>query len=252
MPVRQLDRTVISRPSIRLVTVRGEKTREHLLDVAETLFGEQGVAGVSLREIRLASGARNTAAVQFHFGNRRGLLEALTERHMPEIAKLQRKLYEKAIADGRENDPRSLVEVLVRPAAEYLTRGPSERAWVKIMADLGQAGDLHLKEMVAVAPPAAQKAGNVLYASLTRSIPPLLARERIVALAQISVHMCADRARLEDRAAESRSHVPADLFNENLVDMVTAAVFAPLSDAAQSVSQPPAKTRRSRVQPPPR
>jgi AcrR family transcriptional regulator len=215
------------------VTVRGERTREHLLDVAETLFGERGVAGVSLREIRLASGARNTAAVQFHFGSREGLLKALTERHMPGVAALQRALYDEVIASGHEGDARSLVEVLVRPAAEYLTRGPSERAWVKIMADLGQAPELRLNQMVMIAPPAAQKAGAVLYEQLVRLIPPPLARERIVALAQISVHMCADRARLEDDPEESRRHVAGDVFVENLVDMVTGALFAPLSAPAQ-------------------
>ncbi len=201
--------------------------------MAETLFGERGVAGVSLREIRLASGARNTAAVQFHFGSREGLLKALTERHMPGIAALQRTLYDDAIESGRDADARSLVEVLVRPAAEYLTRGPSERAWVKIMADLGQAPELRLNQMVASAPPAAQKAGAVLYEQLVVSIPPSLARERIVALAQISVHMCADRARLEDSPQESRTHVPGDVFVENLVDMVTGALFAPLSAPAK-------------------
>jgi AcrR family transcriptional regulator len=215
------------------VTVRGEKTREHLLDVAETLFGERGVNGVSLREIRLASGARNTAAVQFHFGSREGLLKALTERHMPGIAALQLALYDDVIETGREDDARSLVEVLVRPAAEYLTRGPSERAWVKIMADLGQAPELRLNQMVASAPPAAQKAGRVLYEQLVVLLPPALARERIVALAQISVHMCADRARLEDSPQDSRTHVPGDVFVENLVDMVTGALFAPLSAPAK-------------------
>jgi AcrR family transcriptional regulator len=215
------------------VTVRGEQTREHLLDVAETLFGERGVAGVSLREIRLASGARNTAAVQFHFGSREGLLKALTDRHMPGIAAIQRALYDDVIESGREADARSLVEVLVRPAAEYLTRGPSERAWVKIMADLGQAPELRLNQMVMIAPPAAQKAGTVLYEQLVVLLPPPLARERIVALAQISVHMCADRARLEDDPEESRTHVPGDVFVENLVDMVSGALFAPLSAPAQ-------------------
>jgi AcrR family transcriptional regulator len=209
------------------VTVRGQKTREHLLDTAETLFGERGVAGVSLREIRLAAGARNTAAVQFHFGNREGLYAALTERHMPGIAAIQQTLYEDMIARGREKDPRTLVEVLVRPAAEYLSRGSSERAWVKIMADFGQAPNLRLKQMVVVAPPAAQKAGAELYDQLIREIPADLARERIVAMAQIAVHMCADRARLEDEPDGSRRHVPGPVFVENLVDMVTGALFAP-------------------------
>src|SRR5690348_10081248 len=59
--------------SLRM-TERGDRTREHLLDVAERLYGERGVASVSMREIRVASGARNTAALQFHFGDRDGLI----------------------------------------------------------------------------------------------------------------------------------------------------------------------------------
>ena len=224
------------------MTVRGEKTREHLLDVAETLFGARGVAGVSLREIRIASGARNTAAVQFHFGNREGLLEALLERHMPGIAAIQSELYDDMLEAGNEDEPRSLVEILVRPVAEYLTRGPSERSWVKVMADLGQAPNLHLNEMVAVAPPAAQKTGAVLYEQLTRTIPPALARERIVALAQIAVHMCADRARLEDGPGDSRAHVTSDVFIENLVDMVTGALFAPYTAPAERNAGEPRPT----------
>jgi len=215
------------------VTARGEKTREHLLDVAETLFAARGVDAVSLREIRIAAGARNTAAVQFHFGSRDGLIDALIERHMGEIAALQQALYDEVVTSGREHDARSLVEVLVRPAAEYLTRGPSERAWVKIMGDLGQLPDLHLDEMAVVAPPAAQKVGAVLYEQLTKIVRPDLAVERIVALAQISVHMSANRARLRDNPEESRAAVADDVFVDNLVDMVTAALFAP-SGARQS------------------
>jgi hypothetical protein len=45
--------------------------------------------------------------------------------------------------------------------------------------------------------------------------------------------MCADRARLDDDPAGSRTHVPGDVFVENLVDMVTGALFAPLSAPAQ-------------------
>jgi hypothetical protein len=104
---------------------------------------------------------------------------------------------------------------------------------VKIMADLGQAPELRLNQMVMSAPPAAQKAGAVLYEQLVVMLPPSLARERIVALAQISVHMCADRARLEDDPEESRTHVPGGVFVENLVDMVTGALFAPLSATVQ-------------------
>jgi AcrR family transcriptional regulator len=211
----------------RPVTARGEKTREHLLDVAEQLFGARGVEAVSLSEIRVASGARNTAAVQFHFGNREGLLDALIQRHMTGIAALQHALYAEVVAAGRTDDVRSLVDVLVRPIADYLTRGPSERAWVKIMAELGQLPDLRLAGMALAAPPSAQAAGGVLYGLLTHAMPADLATERLLSLALIAVHLCANRARLQDDPRQSRAYVPDDVFVENLVDMTTAALFAP-------------------------
>jgi AcrR family transcriptional regulator len=209
------------------MSARGDKTREHLLDVAERLFAERGVAGVSLREVRLAAGARNTAAMQFHFGDRAGLFRALTKRHMPRIAEIQLALYEQAVAQGADDDPRCLVEVLVRPTADYLTMGPSERAWVQIMGDLASQPALHLKQMTSNTPDPGVQAGAQLQRQLTRTLPDAVARERIIILAQASVHLTADHARLLDDPATSRRHTTTDEFVTNLVDMLTAAMFAP-------------------------
>jgi AcrR family transcriptional regulator len=208
------------------MSARGDRTREHLLDTAEQLFAERGIAGVSLREVRLAAGARNTAAMQFHFGDRDGLFVALTERHMPRIAQIQQTRYDQTLAHVSGEDPRGLVEVLVRPVADYLTVGPSQRAWVQIMGDLASQPDLHLKEMISVTPEAGLRAGMLLHRQLTRTLPDALARERIIILAQASVHLTADHARLLDDPVTSRRHATTDEFVTNLVDMLTAALFA--------------------------
>jgi AcrR family transcriptional regulator len=209
------------------MTARGDKTRNHLLDVAEQQFGERGVNGVSLREIRIASGARNTTAIQFHFGDRDGLIRALVARHLPRIAELQQQLYDAMVAEGRADDPRSMVEVLVRPSAEYLERGPSERAWVKVMGDLGAEPELEVRDMASDAPEPAVRVSHELYQRLADLVAPVIAAERMLVLAQCTVHICADRARLRD-SADSRPHVPSDVFVENLIDMVSGALFAPV------------------------
>jgi AcrR family transcriptional regulator len=49
-------------------------TRDRLITAAEELFAANGIEAVSLREIVRASGARNTAALQYHFGDRAGLV----------------------------------------------------------------------------------------------------------------------------------------------------------------------------------
>lgn len=216
------------------MTARGEQTKKLLLDTAEQLFSERGFDAVSLREIRLAAGARNTAAMQFHFGDRDGLVNALIERHMPRIAAIQQDLYDRMISDGRDHDLRSQVEVLVRPSAEYLTLGSSERAWVKIMADLSSAPDLYARDMRALAPKPALDISILLFGELEKRMPRAIAAERMVLLAQNAVQICAARARIEERQDVARPHLSMAVFVENLVDMIQGALFAPVSEALES------------------
>jgi AcrR family transcriptional regulator len=210
---------------------RGDATRNRLLDAAEQLFGERGVAGVSLREIRIASGARNTAALQFHFGSREGLIDALTKRHLPRIAEIQDRIYAEMGEAGRLDDPRTQVEILVRPVAEYLTLGSSERAWVKIQAELGTQPKMRLLDMVTYAPTAALAAGNALFEQLTADLPAQLAVERMILSAQVMVHVCAARARVLDDPEQAASAIPDDVFLENLIDMILGALTAPVGAA---------------------
>ena len=233
--------TASSRTTAARSTARGHATRGRLLDTAERLFAERGVFGVSLREIRIEAGARNTNAVQFHFGDRDGLFEALLERHMPRIAAIQRDLLDAARAGGRSNDARSLVEVLVRPTADYVTLGASERAWIKIMSELSGEPDLEVVDIRSVAPDSAIVASRKLYAQLTRLVPDIIAAERMFVLAQSTVHICADRARLHDNASISRTYVTDDVFLANLIDMSYGALFAPVSEklAARTALRPP-------------
>lgn len=54
-------------------------TRERLLDAAEELIAERGPARVTVRDITSLAGA-NTAAVNYHFGSKDKLLQALVGR----------------------------------------------------------------------------------------------------------------------------------------------------------------------------
>lgn len=55
-------------------------TREKILDVAEVLFAERGIAATSLRALTKAADV-NLAAVHYHFGSKESLLDAVLERH---------------------------------------------------------------------------------------------------------------------------------------------------------------------------
>lgn len=59
-------------------------TTERLLESAELLFARNGYAGTSLRMITADAGA-NIAAVNYHFGNKEGLLTAVLDRVVGEL-----------------------------------------------------------------------------------------------------------------------------------------------------------------------
>lgn len=212
-------------------TARGLRTRQRLLDAAEQLWGERGIEGVSMREIRLAAGQRNTSALQFHFGDRDGLLLALAQRHLPEVAAIQERLYATLIAEQRTDEFEGLVEVLVRPNADYLHRGPSARAWVKLSAELAARPGVGLTDVLEHAPAIALHTGATLHERLARDIGPELAAERLVAVVGATHHLCADRARAEDAAPATlrygRAPLAYDAWLGNLLDMAVGALRAP-------------------------
>jgi AcrR family transcriptional regulator len=87
--------------------------RTTLLVTAERMIAEQGPA-VSLREIAVAAGQRNNAAVQYHFGSREALIEAIIELRQESLERERVAILATQEVEGRA-DLRSLVEALFGP-----------------------------------------------------------------------------------------------------------------------------------------
>jgi len=205
---------------------RGDRTREHLLDVAEQLLGSEGVGKVSMRQIRIAAGQRNESAVQYHFGDIGGVIRALVERHMPEVQAIQERI---VAANGTRPSLRRQVDAMARPLVEYSTRGASERAWTRILADLISDPTLAFTTLQEGSPPLAARTGMAVYERLCEKLPPAVAGERVWAVTQFSIHVAADRARLIDDPNARRPPSPDDQFVDNVVAMVYGALTAPPS-----------------------
>lgn len=215
------------------MTSRGDQTRERLLSVAEQLFGDRGIDGVSLREINQAAGQRNTAALQYHFGGRSGLLQAIVDRHWPPLAARQRQLYDEIVAAGLDRDLRSLVRVTIEPFAECLGGGPSARSWLKIGTELVSRPQVAIEDLQAQSSSVAIAAGTTIVELLSEHLPRDAAIERLLVVTQGANHVLADRARLEDAADARRPRVPIALFVSGLIDTMCGALLAPVSEQTQ-------------------
>ena len=115
-------------------------TRSHILDVAEALFAEQGLDGVSLRRVNSTAGL-NPAAVHYHFGSKQKLLEAILVRRMSSLMERRAQLLARIEAGDWPADIAHLARALVDPLAELLVEAPREgRRYLRLLAQIYASG----------------------------------------------------------------------------------------------------------------
>ena len=104
------------KPAPRSIRSDGAETRQHILDVAGQLFADKGFERTTSREICSAA-ETNLAAVNYHFGSRDGLYDAvLVEAHGQIIAfdDLESIAHSSITAEAKL---RQLIEIIVRQSA---------------------------------------------------------------------------------------------------------------------------------------
>ncbi|GAA5055148.1 AcrR family transcriptional regulator [Thermocatellispora tengchongensis] len=199
-------------------------TASRLVAAAERLFAERGIDGVSLREINAAAGQRNSTALQYHFGDRAGLLRAVLAKHHPEIEVRRHQLLDDYEARG-ELPPaearRALAAALVRPLAAKLADHDGGRAYLRVMEQLVHRAD----------PPAVLVPPSDPGQSINRwreLVAPLLAD---VAVRRLHLRFVAIRLTHVELARRADAPVRPDdrLFISHLIDVVSAVLATEVS-----------------------
>jgi AcrR family transcriptional regulator len=111
-------------------------TAEQLLIAAEKLLAEKGLGAVSTREIAREAGQKNHSALNYHFGSRAALIEAILDYRMTPLNQARQKRLGKLRAEGREGDFRGLLEVIIEPFAEELLLPPEQSYYLRLLAQL--------------------------------------------------------------------------------------------------------------------
>ena len=106
-----------------------------LIAAAEQLFADRGIDGVSLREINREAQQRNTTSLQYHFGDREGLLRAILAKHGREVDARRNALLDQYEANGVD-DIRALASAFVLPLVAKLHDPDGGRCYLRIAAEL--------------------------------------------------------------------------------------------------------------------
>ncbi|MEV5645258.1 TetR family transcriptional regulator [Streptomyces flaveolus] len=199
----------------------GPETREKLIRAAETLFAEQGVHGAQLRDVVALAGQGNPSAVQYHFGSRAGLLDAVMAGRQQRTERVLAPLLEAA-----PDEVAALVGALVTAEASELRDDRGLRC-LRISAQLSHESGVRART------PHPTLAGTAYWRLIERiearlaadGLPEPLLLERLDLALTVVGAALADRARQYLDGTEPLTG--EELFLADLVGTTTALLRAP-------------------------
>ncbi|MFF0485633.1 TetR/AcrR family transcriptional regulator [Streptomyces sp. NPDC004435] len=199
----------------------GPETREKLIHAAEELFAAQGVDGAQLRDITRLAGQANPSAVQYHFGSRAGLLDAVMAGRLSRTERVLVALPPVAEDAG----VRELITALVTAEASELDTERGRRC-LRVSAQLSHESGVRART------PHPTLAGTAYWALIERiagrladdGLPEPLLLERLDLALTVVGAALADRARQYLDGAEPLTDRP--LFLADLVETTTALLRA--------------------------
>ena len=168
-------------------------TRSLLLDTAERLFAERGVATVSTREIGKAAGQANKSVVGYHFGTREDLVLAIAQRHSADIEQRRGALLSvRRASEGLA----PWLSVLVEPITAHLASLGAPSFYARFLAHCMPDPQLHALVFAdAMTSAAMRRAMREVNARLP-SLPGPVFEARAAMTQHVIAHSCADHERM--------------------------------------------------------
>ncbi len=172
---------------------RGE-TRASLIRAAERLFAEKGLAGVSVRDITVAAGARNQSALHYHFGGMEELIRQVFANRFHEIEDERIRRLAAISEAGQDRNVHALIQAGIAPLLEACLEEEGRlyaRFCAQLMADprydvATLIKDVEMKSVVSVREQLLQA---------VESVPDKMLLLRMRRVFMISVMIMADYAR---------------------------------------------------------
>lgn len=219
----------------------GNTTRQQILTTAEKLFAAQGISSVPLSLIVQQAGIKNVNAVNYHFGNKEGLLQAIVDRHLACISQ-RRTVMLDALAGREDHTIRDLVEALVIPIAEQMNAADGGKEFIHINAELMALKSLSF--YTAIDNPMRLTYENqlvLLFRAQLGHMPTLLIQKRMMLVVGMLYHGLSDHARMRNEVETTNPLADDELMVCILIDSIVAMLGSPASEPAQALLQRHAK-----------
>ena len=111
-------------------------TKTRILDGAEQLFAREGFHNTSLRALTSLAEA-NLASVNYHFGSKDALLQAVIERRLLPLNQIRGAKIKAVLAQAQEDQlpptADALLRAFIEPTLEFSNSGPGARDFISLI-----------------------------------------------------------------------------------------------------------------------
>jgi AcrR family transcriptional regulator len=197
-----------------------------LILAAEKLFARGGIDGVSLREIAAAAGQGNHHAVQYHFGSREGLVQAVFAFRMRQMEDRRAEMLAAAEAAGTLLDARTIVEIIFLPQLELPGQHGNHSYAIFLCQYLLRNEATEFGDFGAELPPNIERALGLLRQRLA-FLPDRIAQRRLITACFMFLNMLT--AYSDDRVRTPDDESFEDAISDTLGQIVVATCM-PLGD----------------------
>lgn len=198
-----------------------------LILAAEKLFARGGLDGVSLREIAAAAGQGNHHAVQYHFGSREGLIQAVFAYRMWQMEAGRSEMLAKAEVAGKLGDARTIVEIIFLPQLALPDQHGNHSYAIFLCQYLLRNESTQFGDFGAELPPNIDRALKLLR-DLLDFLPDGIAQRRLITACFMFLNMLT--AYSDDRVRSGDDEKFEDAVRDTL-DQIVVATCMPLGGA---------------------
>lgn len=228
---------------------RSAAVRQRLIEVAEGLFAERGIEAVSLNQIARGANQRNSMVVQYHFGSKLALIQAIAQRRMEAVNERRLELLRQVDGRDRLRDLQRVAEAMVLPFAEHLAHEGGSQ-YVRFAAQLYSDPRLEFFKVIRGRHDSGMREAGRAARAILAELPPPVVKHRLAVVTGLIFATFADREKLRAAGAHvAVARLHTEHFVNDLIAMIVGALNAPCGRRATAPSAA-RETGRSRARRP--
>ena len=206
---------------------RSQATQMALMHAAEKLISERSIENVSIRDIVAAAGQKNESALQYHFKNFTGLIDAILNVRSAETQAKRTQMLDDLLSHTPEPSLTQICTLMVQPVFELARAHADFRRYVKAFGH-----ELVLTDTSPLSKAASHGAGGTSgkqLAHLLKAALPHLHADAYRRRMEAAVRLCSASMYHQARQKSAFRGDQADLFLHSLIDALVGLLGAPMS-----------------------